>query len=335
MLIDRLLDRVKGLGSPVCVGLDPNIDRIPVEIITAAQSKHGESLRAELAAILKFNIDVLESIEGLAAVVKPQIAYYEKYGSAGFEVFSKTCDIAKSMGYYVIADSKRGDIGPTSLAYAQAFMNRQLAATADHVAQPAQAVQAAQMAGLPEDFGIPNEHYGGGIYSDFVTVNPYLGTDCLDEFVGLADKNDRGIFVLVKTSNPSSSQLQDLELKDGGMVFERAAKITENYSKDRAGKYGYSAIGAVVGATHRKELAYLRKLMPTSLFLVPGYGAQGAAAADIVSAFGSGALGALINSSRGIIYAQTEGATYRESIRTAAQAMLTDIIDALEAAGER
>lgn len=297
MLIDRVYEKCRKLGSPIIVGIDPVWNRLPGEVrrealegIDVPENMTDEmsfvcSSNAASKAFERFGIDILEAVEGIACVVKPQLAYFERCGAAGIEAYCNIVKRAREMGYFVIADAKRGDIGSTSEAYADAFLGR------------------------------------GQMEADFVTVNPYLGSDCVSEFVKLADSNDKGIFVLVKTSNPSSAELQDLETRSGKKIYEVVAERVEELASTRVGSCGYSQIGAVVGATYPRELAMLRKTMPHVTFLVPGFGAQGGTAADVAPAFGTGGFGALVNSSRGIIYAKREGYNYKDAMRAAARDM--------------
>ncbi len=289
MIIDRVIERCAELGSNVCVGIDPRIDRLPVEIVEKAAEKFGDTERARASAFLEFGKMVVESTCGVAAVIKPQLAYFETEGAAGVQAYTELVAFAKERGFYVIADAKRGDIGATSSAYAKAFLSKT------------------------------------SMSADFVTVNPYLGSDCINEFLKIADEYDKGVFVLVKTSNPSSKELQDLvEQESGKKIYELIAAQVERESAQRVGKYGYSSVGAVVGATYPEELSELRDILKTSPFLVPGYGAQGAGAKDIAAAFVQGK-GAFVNSSRGIIYAKEEGLSAGEAIRKAAIGMREDL----------
>lgn len=287
MLIDRLIEATKMRKSPIIVGLDPVYDKLPAEIRN--RFPHNES-----EAFATFCIDVIDAVEGVCCIVKPQLAYFEALGSNGFAAYEEVVRYAKNKGMFVIADAKRGDIGSTSAAYAKAFFSHPTAS------------------------------------ADFLTVNPYLGSDCLSEFVKYVDASDKGVFILVKTSNPSSKELQDLKLESGNLVYQQMADMVEEMSQNRLGKYGYSNIGAVVGATHPEQLLELRKRMPSVPFLVPGYGAQGGTAEDVKKAFDAQMLGAWVNSSRGIIFAQEEGQTYRDAIRNAAMRMAKDIRSALE-----
>ncbi len=282
MLIDQVMDKCRELDSSVMVGIDPRADRIPTYLLDSAMARYGESERARAAAFLDFGKMVINAVEGVAVFVKPQLAYFETEGSAGVSAYAEVVRFAKERGLFVVADAKRGDIGATSSAYARAFLG------------------------------------SGSLAADFVTVNPYLGSDCVKEFLKYVDEEDKGVFVLVKTSNPSSSELQDLvERESGKKIYEIVAEYVERESAKRVGKCGYSSVGAVVGATYPEELRALRKTMKTVPFLVPGYGAQGGGAKDVVSAYVDGK-GAFINSSRGIIYAQEEGCSDSEAIRRAA-----------------
>lgn len=289
MLIDRMIDRCRELDSPIIVGIDPVFEKLPAELKEAAISKHGESERSYANAFVEFGKAIVDSVEGLCCVIKPQLAYFEVLGASGLDAYSEIVRYARSRGYFIIADAKRGDIGSTSAAYAKAFLGRT------------------------------------SLEADFITVNPYLGSDCVDEFVKVVRERDKGIFVLVKTSNPSSSELQDLVTADGRKVYETVAAQVERLAADSRGKYGYSSIGAVVGATHPRELAELRGLMPSVPFLVPGYGAQGGSARDIAGAFDSRGNGAYVNSSRGIIYAKEEGVGFMKAMRNAALKMREDL----------
>lgn len=291
-LIDRLISNVKSI-SPIVVGLDPQISRIPTEIFENNIRRFGDNKNAKLSTIFDFNKVVIDQIEGLCSIVKPQLAFYEIYGSAGLKVYEDSCAYARQKGLFIIADAKRGDIGSSSSAYAEAFLG------------------------------------GGGFSADFVTINPYLGSDCIDEFIKYVDASDKGVFILVKTSNPSSAQIQDL-MTDEGSVYSTVANLTEGLSIKRIGKYGYSAVGAVVGATHSEKLAELRQLMPTSLFLVPGYGAQGGGGKSVSPAFDKDGLGAIVNSSRGIIYAGADGPDYKRCIHQAAKDMIADLAAAIK-----
>lgn len=288
MLIDRLIEKTREIDSPIIVGIDPVFEKLPEEIREMAISRYGDSERSRANAFVEFGKAILDSVEGLACVVKPQLAYFEVLGAAGIDAYSEIVRYARCREFFTIADAKRGDIGSTSAAYAKAFLGKT------------------------------------SLEADFITVNPYLGTDCLNEFVKFVDAYDKGMFVLVKTSNPSSSELQDLRTEGGKTIYALMGEMTENMSRERVGKYGYSNIGAVVGATHPAEITELRALMPSVPFLVPGYGAQGGTARDVAGAFDVHGNGAYINSSRGIIYAKEDGVGFMKAMRNAAERMKAD-----------
>ncbi|MDO4753875.1 MAG: orotidine-5'-phosphate decarboxylase [Bacillota bacterium] len=288
MLIDRLIEKTNELDSPIIVGIDPVFEKLPVEMREMAISKYGETERSYANAVIEFGKAIIDSVEGLSCIVKPQLAYFEVLGSAGLDAYAEVVRYARYRDFIVIADAKRGDIGSTSAAYAKAFLGKT------------------------------------GLEADFITVNPYLGSDCLREFIKFVDDYDKGIFVLVKTSNPSSAELQDLRTEDGRRIYEVMGAMTQQLSSERIGKYGYSNIGAVVGATHPSELKELRRQMPSVPFLVPGYGAQGGTAQDVAGAFDAAGNGAYINSSRGIIYAKEEGVGFMKAMRNAAERMKQD-----------
>lgn len=289
MLTDRVIETCRRIGSPMIVGIDPAVEKLPRELLQYSVSKYGENERGFAHAFEAFGKSVIDAVEGIACIVKPQLAYFETLGFAGMEAYSEIVRYAKMRGFFVIADAKRGDIGSTSSAYARAFLG------------------------------------DGSFSADFVTVNPYLGSDCVDEFLRYVDENDKGMFVLVKTSNPSGAEVQDLITVDGSRVYEVIGRYVEERSRSRIGAYGYSNVGAVVGATHPAELARLRSQMPSVPFLVPGYGAQGGTASDIKAAFDAKGNGAYINSSRGIIYAKEEGVCFMDAMRNAALRMREDL----------
>lgn len=288
MLIDRVIERCAELDSHVIVGIDPVLEKLPEELVTAARNTYGDTLAAAANAFLNFGCAVIDAVDGVSCIVKPQLAYFEVFGAAGVGAYAEIVRYAKLRGFFVIADAKRGDIGATSAAYARAFLG------------------------------------DSSLSADFVTVNPYLGSDCVNEFVKLVDERDKGIFVLVKTSNKSSAELQDLE-SGGRKIYEIVGERVNNLAQTRVGKYGYSSVGAVVGATYPSELGALRGAMSSSPFLVPGYGAQGGAAGDVAAAFDAEGRGAYVNSSRGIIYAREDGLQFADAIRNAAIRTRDDI----------
>ena len=251
--IDNLIEKIKEKNNPTVIGLDPRYDMIP----NCIKNKYGQDLKGVADAIIEFNKDLIDAVYDIIPAIKPQIAFYEMFGVEGIRAFEETCKYAKSKDLVVIADMKRGDIGTTAEAYSNAAIGRTT---------------------IGEEFQ--------KIFDvEFVTVNPYLGTDGIKPFVEDCKKYGKGIFVLVKTSNKSSGELQDLETKDGEKIYEKVAKLVNEWGKDLIGENGYSSISAVVGATYPEQLKELREKMPHSYFLIPGYGAQGGKAADIVLGF--------------------------------------------------
>lgn len=259
--------------NPTVVGLDPKLDYVP-EFIKASSFEKYTGLTAAADALWEFNRALIDSMCDIIAAVKPQSAYYEMYGIEGLRTMQKTIDYAREKGLYVILDVKRGDIGATASAYSAAYLG--------------------------------STSVNGGEYRAFspdaVTVNPYLGTDGIKPFTADCEKYDKDIFVLVKTSNASSGELQDLKA-EGGTIYEKTAALVNGEGSSNIGEYGYSRVGAVVGATYPKQIEILRGQMKNTFFLVPGYGAQGGTAEDVAAAFDSRGLGAVVNSSRGIMCA--------------------------------
>ena len=298
-MIAKLIEKIKQTNAPICVGLDPLISHIPDYILDEKIKKYGKSTKAVAEAFYDFNMAIIDKTFDLIPAVKPQIAMYEEFGIDGMIAYKNTVDYAKSKGLLVIGDAKRGDIGFTSLAYAKAHI------------------------GVSE---ISGEKLSG-FDTDFVTVNPYLGTDGIKPFIDVCNSEDKGIFVLVKTSNPSSGEFQDRQI-DGTPLYELVAKKTCEWGElSMDGEY--SNVGAVVGATYPKMSAILREKMPHTFFLVPGYGAQGATAEDLKPCFNKDGLGAIVNSSRGIIaaYKQEKYASldFANASRAAVKDMIADI----------
>ncbi len=272
-MIQKLIEKIQKTKAPICVGLDPMLGYIPEHITKKAYAELGETLEGAAEAIWQFNKEIVDNVWDLIPAVKPQIAMYEQFGIPGLVVYKKTVDYCRSKGLIVIGDAKRGDIGSTSAAYAVAHLGHVKVGTA----------------------------VLAGFNTDFVTVNPYLGTDGVKPFVDVCAAEDKGIFVLVKTSNPSSGEFQD-RLVDGRPLYELVAdKVVEWGGASMDGTY--SNVGAVVGATYPEMSKILRKQMPNTYFLVPGYGAQGGTAQDLKYCFNEDGLGAIVNSSRGIIAA--------------------------------
>ena len=300
-MIDVLLERIDALRNPTVVGLDPTLEMIPAYLREEKFAELGKTPEAVAEMFLAFNEGIMKAVQDIVPAVKPQIAFYERYGLAGLAAYEKTCAMAQKMGFVVIGDIKRGDIGSTAAAYA------------------------AHIGGTEID----GEHMDLW-HEDYVTVNPYLGVDGIKPFVDECNKHNKGIFVLVKTSNPSSSQLQDL-IVDGKPVYLHMAALVEEWGQAAMGSKGYSRVGAVIGATHREQGAAARAAMPHTFFLVPGYGAQGGTAEDIRGFFDTDGRGCIVNSSRGIIAAWKKSDKYgernfAEAARDAALAMQKDIM---------
>lgn len=301
-MINQLIANIKKTEAPIVVGLDPMLNYIPEQVQKKAFAEFGETLEGAAEAIWQFNKEIVDKTYDLIPAVKPQIAMYEQFGIPGLAAFKKTVDYCKEKGLVVIGDIKRGDIGSTSAAYAAGHIGR---------------VQVGDKAYAPFD-------------EDFVTVNPYLGSDGVNPFLDVCKEEKKGIFVLVKTSNPSSGEFQD-KLVDGRPVYELVADKVVEWGADCMDG-AYSNVGAVVGATYPEMSAILRKLMPNTYFLVPGYGAQGGTAKDLKPCFNEDGLGAIVNSSRGIIaaykqekYARFGAEHFAEASRQAVLDMVADI----------
>lgn len=291
MSVDLLVKKIKEKSNPSVAGLDPKIEYVPEYLRKQAYEKYGKNLKGACEAIWEFNKALIDALYDVVPAVKPQSAFYEMYGLNGEEVLHRTIQYAKEKGLYIILDVKRNDIGSTAEAYSKAYLGR---------------VDIDGEEASPCDV-------------DCVTVNPYLGTDGILPFVNDCKKYDKSIFALVKTSNPSSGELQDLD-NDGRKIFERVAECVNKWNADTIGESGYGAVGAVVGATYPEQAQILRKLMPQSYFLVPGYGAQGGGARDVIPCFNSDGLGAIVNSSRGIMCAYKKGGLKEEQFAEAARA---------------
>lgn len=269
--IDNLIRKIKETNNPTVMGLDPRYDMIP----ECVRSKYEVSLEGACKAILEYNKALIDATCDIVPAVKPQIAFYEMFGIEGMRVFNETCKYAKEKGMVVIVDAKRGDIGSTAQGYSNAFLGK-----------------------------TPIGENEVDIFNvDFLTVNPYMGTDCVKPFVDDCKKYDKGIFVLVKTSNKSSGDVQDLVLQNGKTIYETIAELVNIWGEDLVGENGYSSIGAVVGATYPEQLKELREIMPKSYFLIPGYGAQGGKASDIALGFDNNGLGGIVNASRSLMCA--------------------------------
>lgn len=306
-MINKLVDKIKKTNAPVVVGLDPMLKYIPEHIKKAAFSQYGETLEGAAEAVWQFNKAIVDCIYDIVPAVKPQVAMYEQFGVPGMAAFKKTVDYCKQKDLVVIGDVKRGDIGSTSEAYAVAHLGKVMV--------------------------------GNTILSafdeDFATVNPYLGSDGINPFLKVCQEEKKGIFILVKTSNPSSGEFQD-RIIDGRPLYEWVGEKVNEWASQCMGDQ-YSYVGAVVGATYPEMGKILRKVMPKSYILVPGYGAQGGKAEDLVHFFNKDGLGAIVNSSRGIIAAYTKeeysrfGETgFADASRQAAIDMINDINSALK-----
>ncbi|MFG6358911.1 MAG: orotidine-5'-phosphate decarboxylase [Acetatifactor sp.] len=309
-MINKLVGRIRQTGAPIVVGLDPMMKFIPEQIQERAFAEYGETLEGAAEAIWQYNKGIVDAIYDLVPAVKPQIAMYEQFGIPGMMAFKKTVDYCKEKGLVVIGDVKRGDIGSTSEAYAVGHLGKVQVGT----------------------------KICRGFDEDFATVNPYLGSDGVKPFIKVCQEEKKGIFVLVKTSNPSSGELQD-RIAEGRPLYEMVGEQVAAWGEECMGDT-YSYIGAVVGATYPEQGRILRKIMPKAFILVPGYGAQGGKGADLVHFFNEDGLGAIINSSRGIIaayqqdkYAAYGAEGYADAARAAVLDMREDIAQALENRG--
>ncbi|MCP4296023.1 MAG: orotidine-5'-phosphate decarboxylase [Proteobacteria bacterium] len=313
LLIDRLIDRINATVCPIVVGLDPLVSEIPSAILKEMRMNYGNTRQAVAESFYKFNQLLLESIAGLIPAVKLQMACYELYGSYGIEAFEKTVRKAKELGLIVIDDSKRNDIGSTAALYAMGHLGK-----------------TPLIEGEEQDFG--------QCKGDFLTINPLLGSDNNVPFLEECKKSDKGLFILARTSNPSCREYQEA-LIGKVPLYQKIAEDIHKVALKQVGKSGFSAIGAVVGATWPDEAKILRKIMPCSYFLVPGYGAQGAKAEDVIASFTHDGYGGLINSSRGIIFAYKHDKyadldSFTEASRQAVIEMRDLLLDALRLSGK-
>ena len=306
-MINQLVANIKKTGAPIVVGLDPMLNYIPEQVQQKAFAEYGETLEGAAEAIWQFNKEIVDKTYDLIPAVKPQIAMYDQFGLPGLAAFKKTVDYCKEKGLVVIGDIKRGDIGSTSAAYAVGHIGK---------------VKVGSKTYAPFD-------------EDFVTVNPYLGSDGVNPFLDVCKEEKKGIFVLVKTSNPSSGEFQDQKI-DGRPLYELVGEKVAAWGSEVMGDE-YSYVGAVVGATYPEMGKVLRKVMPKAYILVPGYGAQGGKGKDLVHFFNEDGLGAIVNSSRGIIaaykqeqYAKFGAENFGDASRAAVETMVADIKGALE-----
>ncbi|MFO8109382.1 MAG: orotidine-5'-phosphate decarboxylase [Thermoplasmata archaeon] len=275
-LADRLLDAVDRKKNPSVVGLDPRINMIPDHITEKAQRRASDPFQGARYSFEEFNKAIIDEIKDIVPAVKPQIAFYEQYGSQGIKAYEKTVKYAQKKGLTVIGDIKRNDIGSTAEAYAGAHLG---------------------------EVELPNGDFTPSFNADMITVNAYLGSDGIRPFLKACEKYGKGIFILDKTSNPSSGELQDKTIENNGRVYELMAELIDRWGEPLVGDRGYSSVGAVVGATYPEEAEKLRASMRRTIFLVPGYGAQGGTADDIIPCFNQDGYGGVVNSSRGIIFA--------------------------------
>ncbi len=292
MALDRLIEKIAQLQNPTVAGLDPKLDYVPGFIKEKAFAKYGETLEGAAAALLEYNKGLIDALCEIVPAVKPQCAYYEMYGWQGVKALHDTIAYAQEKGMFVITDGKRNDIGTTMQAYAAAHLGSVTVGGGNCIP------------------------FGG----DALTVNPYLGSDGIDPLFGICKEADKGMFVLVKTSNPSSGELQDQVFEGGKTLYSAVGQLCEHWGEALPGKHGYSGVGVVVGATYPEQLAELRTALPHTFFLVPGYGAQGGGAKDVAPAFDSNGLGAIVNASRSILCAwQKTGAAEQDYAKAAAQ----------------
>lgn len=305
-MINKLVEKIKKTEAPIVVGLDPMLSYIPDFIKEKAYKEYGETLEGAAEAVWEYNKGIIDAVYDLVPAVKPQIAMYEQFGLPGLGAFKRTVDYCKEKGLVVIGDIKRGDIGSTSAAYAVGHIGK---------------VEVGSRSYSPFD-------------EDFITVNPYLGSDGINPFIDVCRKENKGMFILVKTSNPSSGEFQD-RLIDGRPLYEHVAEKVNEWGSSLMGD-SYSYVGAVVGATYPEMGKLLRKLMPKSYILVPGYGAQGGCGKDLAGFFNEDGLGAIVNSSRGIIAAYKQEAYsmygdtgYADASRAAVLAMKEDLKQAI------
>ena len=300
MSFERLQDRICELKNPTVAGLDPKLEYIPAYILEKNFKEYGETVRGAVEAIYEYNVGLIDALYDIVPAVKPQSAFYERFGYEGVEVLKRTVDYAKSRGLYVIMDAKRGDIGSTAEGYSDAYLGTVKIGETE-----------------VEPFGC-----------DCLTINAYLGSDGINPFIKDCVARDRAVFALVKTSNPSSGELQNVDAGDR-KVYNIVGDLLEELGKDTIDKYGYNCVGAVTGATYPEEIQDLRARLPHTFFLVPGYGAQGGKAEDVAHAFDEKGHGAIVNSSRGIICAwkktDSDGHNFGEAARAAAIAMKEDL----------
>ena len=307
-IMEQLAARIRAMKNPTVAGLDTRIEYLPESFVNEILPQGIHTFEDAAEAVYRYNVRLIDALCDIVPSIKVQVAYYEMYGPAGMVAYDKTIRYAKEKGMIVMADVKRNDIGATAACYANAYIG-----TTD-MPDGAQRAFAA----------------------DIATINPYLGVDGVKPFADACRDHGTGIFVLVKTSNPSSGQLQDMRFEDGRTLYEAVADLVEQWGEETRGESGYSAVGAVVGATYPQQGTALRARMPHAFFLVPGYGAQGATGADIAGCFDANGSGAIVNASRSILCAwkKREGMTFDEAARAEAIRMREDLCGCLKAAGK-
>ena len=307
-IMDKLYYRISELKNPTVAGLDTRIEYLPEEFVKEVCPNGINSFEDAAEAVYQYNVRLVDALHDIVPSVKVQVAYYEMYGAAGMVAFEKTMAYAKQKGMIVMADVKRNDIGATAACYANAYV------------------------------GMTDMPYGKvkPFSSDIATINPYLGVDGIKPFVDACQENGTGVFALVKTSNKSSGQLQDLKYEDGRTLYEAVADLVEEWGAETRGETGYSVIGAVVGATYPEQGTALRARMPHTFFLVPGYGAQGATGKDIAGCFDENGNGAIVNASRSILTAwkKREGVAFDVAARDEALRMREDLCQSLKEMGK-
>ncbi len=309
---DRVVAAVRAKKSAVVVGIDPVLEQLPPQLGALVQ----ENPAAVTDALVRFGVTIVTAVHDLVPAIKPNIAFFEAWGIRGLTAYAAICAQARNLGLLVIGDIKRGDISSTAAAYAQAHL------------------EDAPVTGKQELEGFSLQRLGP---HDAVTLTPYLGTDAVAPFVDRARETGKGLFLLVRTSNPSSGDLQELRLAEGGTLAERVAALVSRWGEDLVGRSGLSSVGAVVGATHPQDIGIYRRLMPRAILLLPGYGAQGAGATDVVDAFRADGSGALVTASRSIANAwksEGSGDDWQGAARRAVERMNAELSEALHAAGK-
>lgn len=304
--IDKLIKKIQETQNPTVMGLDPRYEMLP-QCIT---NKYAQDLEGASKAIIEYNKALIDATYDIIPAIKPQIAFYEMFGIEGMKAFKETCEYAKQKGMIVIADIKRGDIGSTAQGYSNAFLGK------TKIGEKEESI-----------FDV-----------DFVTINPYMGTDCVKPFIEDCKKYGKGVFILVKTSNPSSGEIQDLKTENGEEIYTKVAQLVEKWGEELRGEYGYSSIAAVVGATYPEQLKQIRETAPHTYFLIPGYGAQGGKAEDIALGFDEKGLGGIINASRSLMCAyksdrwkaQFDETEYAQATRAEALRMKEELNKAIQ-----